>query len=96
MAAQLPDMAATLTPGAQQPLPSLVSSRRLRWQKTARAMRLWVPAGILILLLFDVVGQPQARIEIQGTKRYGCNDDQKDGNHYGLGTCRSVCGLTKH
>ncbi|MGH3247786.1 MAG: ABC transporter permease [Trebonia sp.] len=52
MAAQLPDMAATLTAGAQQPLPSLVSSRRLRWQKTARALRLWVPAGILVLLLF--------------------------------------------
>jgi peptide/nickel transport system permease protein len=51
MAAQLPDMA-TLAPGSQQPLPSLVSSRRLRWQKTARALRLWVPAGILILLLF--------------------------------------------
>src|ERR1700761_7285524 len=52
MAAQLPDMAATLTPGAQQPLPSLVSSRRLRWQKIGRALRLWVPAGILLLLLF--------------------------------------------
>jgi peptide/nickel transport system permease protein len=51
MAAQLPDMASTLAPGAQQPLPSLVSARRLRWQKTGRALRLWVPAGILILLL---------------------------------------------
>ena len=51
MAAQLPDMA-TLAPGERQPLPSLVSSRRLKWQKTARALRLWVPAGILILLLF--------------------------------------------
>jgi peptide/nickel transport system permease protein len=51
MAAQLPDMA-TLAPGAQPPLPSLVSGRRLRWQKTARALRLWVPAGILVLLLF--------------------------------------------
>jgi peptide/nickel transport system permease protein len=51
MAAQLPDMA-TLAPGDQPPLPSLVSARRLRWQKTARALRLWVPAGILILLLF--------------------------------------------
>jgi peptide/nickel transport system permease protein len=51
MAAQLPDMA-TLASGAQQPLPSLVSSRRLKWQKTARALQLWVPAGILILLLF--------------------------------------------
>jgi peptide/nickel transport system permease protein len=52
MAAQLPDMAATLAPGAQQPLPSLVSSRRLKWQKIAFRLRLWVPAGILILLLF--------------------------------------------
>jgi peptide/nickel transport system permease protein len=53
MAAQLPDMtAATLTAGAQQPLPSLVSAGQLRWQKIARALRLWVPAGILILLLF--------------------------------------------
>ncbi len=51
MAAQVPDMA-TLAPGAQPPLPSLVSSRRLKWQKTARALRLWVPAGILLLLLF--------------------------------------------
>jgi peptide/nickel transport system permease protein len=51
MAAQVPDMA-TLAPGAQQPLPSLVSSRRLKWQKTARALRLWIPAGILLLLLF--------------------------------------------
>jgi len=51
MAAQLPDMA-TLASGAQQPLPSLVSSRRLKWQKITRALQLWVPAGILILLLF--------------------------------------------
>jgi len=50
MAAQLPDLA-TLAPGAQQPLPSLVSGRRLKWQKTARALRLWVPAGILAALL---------------------------------------------
>ena len=52
MAAQLPDMAATLAPGPQAPLPSLISSNRLKWQKIARALRLWVPAGILILLLF--------------------------------------------
>src|ERR1700761_7288152 len=51
MAAQLPDLA-TLSPGAHQPLPSLVSGRRLRGQKIARALRLWVPAGILVLLLF--------------------------------------------
>jgi peptide/nickel transport system permease protein len=53
MAAQLPDMtAATLTAGSQQPLPSLVSARALRWQKISRALRLWVPAGLLIALLF--------------------------------------------
>jgi peptide/nickel transport system permease protein len=53
MAAQLPDMtAATLTAGVQQPLPSLVSAQRLRGQKIARALRLWVPAGILIALAF--------------------------------------------
>src|SRR5690242_13810734 len=51
MAAQLPDMTTTVPPPPPS-LPSLVSSRRLRWQKTARALRLWVPAGILILLLF--------------------------------------------
>lgn len=51
MAAQIPDIAATLTPGPA-PLPSLVSSSRLRWQKISRALRLWVPAGILIFLLF--------------------------------------------
>lgn len=49
MAAQLPDVTA-LSP-AQTPLPSLVSARRLKWQKIARGLRLWVPAGILILLL---------------------------------------------
>src|ERR1700744_2886919 len=52
MAAQLPDISATLAPGAQQPVPSLLRGRHLKWQKTARALRLWVPAGILILLLF--------------------------------------------
>lgn len=51
MAAQLPDMtAAVLSPRPSRP--SLVSGRRLRRQKTARALRLWVPAGILIALLF--------------------------------------------
>lgn len=48
MAAQLPDTA-LLTAGAQ-PLPSLVSSRRLRSQSLSRALRLWVPAGLLIAL----------------------------------------------
>jgi peptide/nickel transport system permease protein len=43
---------ATLTAGAQQPLPSLVSAGQLRSQKIARALRLWVPAGLLILMLF--------------------------------------------
>lgn len=51
MAAQLPDMAATIVP-PQPSLPSLVSSRSLRWQKITRTLRLWVPAGILLLLLF--------------------------------------------
>jgi len=51
MAAQLPDLSATIAP-AKPPLPSLVSARRLKWQKAARQLRLWVPAGILILLLF--------------------------------------------
>jgi peptide/nickel transport system permease protein len=51
MAAQLPDMTTTVPP-PQPSLPSLVGSRRLKWQKTARALRLWVPVGILILLLF--------------------------------------------
>jgi peptide/nickel transport system permease protein len=52
MAAQLPDLSPELAPGARRPLPSLVSSRRLRGQKISRALRLWVPAGILIALLF--------------------------------------------
>jgi peptide/nickel transport system permease protein len=43
---------ATLTAGAQRPLPSLVSAGRLRSQRIARALRLWVPAGLLILMLF--------------------------------------------
>jgi peptide/nickel transport system permease protein len=51
MAAQLPDMTTTVPP-PQPSLPSLVSSRRLKWRKAARALRLWVPAGILTLLLF--------------------------------------------
>lgn len=59
MAAQLPDMA-TLAPGARQPLPSLVSARRLKWQKTARALRLWVPAGILAALLLMCFALPYA------------------------------------
>jgi peptide/nickel transport system permease protein len=48
MAAPLPDV--TLL-GALPPLPSLVNARRLRTQRLGRALRLWVPAGILILML---------------------------------------------
>jgi peptide/nickel transport system permease protein len=33
------------------PLPSLVSARRLRSERLGRALRLWVPAGVLIALL---------------------------------------------
>jgi len=36
---------------AAPPLPSLVDARHLRTQRVGRALRLWVPAGILILLL---------------------------------------------
>jgi peptide/nickel transport system permease protein len=38
------------TPAAP-PLPSLVSARSLRSQRIGRALRLWVPAGILIAVL---------------------------------------------
>jgi peptide/nickel transport system permease protein len=49
MAVPLPDaMLATPVP---PPLPSLVNARRLRAQRLGRTLRLWVPAGILILLL---------------------------------------------
>jgi peptide/nickel transport system permease protein len=51
MAAQLPDMTTLLAPGAQ-PLPSLLSARRLKNQKLARTLRFWVPAGVLIALFF--------------------------------------------
>ena len=49
MAAQIPDTA-LLTASGATPLPSLVSSRRLRSQGVARALKLWVPAGFLIAL----------------------------------------------
>jgi peptide/nickel transport system permease protein len=52
MAAQLPDMTTTLAPGTAPPLPSLVSARHLRGQRIGRALRLWVPAVILIALFF--------------------------------------------
>jgi peptide/nickel transport system permease protein len=49
MAAPLPDV--TLASPLPPPLPSLVNARRLRAQRLGRALRLWVPAGILILIL---------------------------------------------
>ena len=49
MAAPLPDV--TLASPLPPPLPSLVNARRLRSQRIGRALRLWVPAGILIALL---------------------------------------------
>jgi peptide/nickel transport system permease protein len=49
MAVPIPD--ATLATPAPPPLPSLISSRRLRSQRLGRALRLWIPAGFLILLL---------------------------------------------
>ena len=49
MAAPIPDaMLATPVP---PPLPSLVNARRLGTQRLGRGLRLWVPAGVLILLL---------------------------------------------
>jgi peptide/nickel transport system permease protein len=48
MAAPLPDVALL---GPLPPLPSLVNERRLRAQRLGRGLRLWVPAGILILIL---------------------------------------------
>jgi peptide/nickel transport system permease protein len=57
MAAQLPDPV-TLRSGPQPPLPSLISSRRLRSQKIGRALWLWVPAGILIALLLMCFAWP--------------------------------------
>jgi peptide/nickel transport system permease protein len=48
MAAPLPDVALV---GALPPLPSLVNARQLRAQRLGRELRLWVPAGILILIL---------------------------------------------
>ena len=49
MAAPLPDV--TLASPLPPPLPSLVNARQLRRQRIGRALRLWVPAGTLILLL---------------------------------------------
>ncbi len=49
MVAPLPDI--TLASPHPPPLPSLVNARKLRTQRIGRALRLWVPAGVLILLL---------------------------------------------
>jgi peptide/nickel transport system permease protein len=49
MAAPLPDV--TLASPLPPPLPSLVNARKLRTQRIGRALRLWVPAGVLALLL---------------------------------------------
>jgi peptide/nickel transport system permease protein len=49
MAAPLPDV--TLASPLPPPLPSLVNARQLRAQRLGRALRLWVPAGVLILML---------------------------------------------
>jgi peptide/nickel transport system permease protein len=49
MAAPFPET--TLATPVPPPLPSLVNARRLRAQRLGRALRLWVPAGVLVLLL---------------------------------------------
>jgi peptide/nickel transport system permease protein len=49
MAAPLPDV--TLASPLPPPLPSLINAGRLRRQRLGRALRLWVPAGVLILIL---------------------------------------------
>ena len=49
MVAPLPDI--TLASPHPPPLPSLVNARRLRTQRLGRALRLWEPAGVLILIL---------------------------------------------
>src|ERR1700727_2646137 len=49
MAVPLPD--AMLETSAPPQLPSLVNARQLRSQRLGRALRLWVPAGVLVLLL---------------------------------------------
>jgi peptide/nickel transport system permease protein len=49
MAAPFPET--TLATPVPPPLPSLVNARRLRAQRLGRGLRLWVPAGVLILLV---------------------------------------------
>ncbi|MGH3165617.1 MAG: ABC transporter permease [Trebonia sp.] len=55
MAALPPDRlaqpGATLATAIPPPLPALVGARRLRSQRLGRALRLWVPAGVLVLVL---------------------------------------------
>jgi peptide/nickel transport system permease protein len=62
MAAPLPNAAfsntGVLAAGPPPQLPSLIGSRRMRGQKIGRALALWVPAGILILLLLMCFGLP--------------------------------------
>src|SRR6516162_4139690 len=50
MAAQLPETA-YVAAGTAPPLPSLVSDRQLRAHRLGRTLRLWIPAGFLILVL---------------------------------------------
>jgi peptide/nickel transport system permease protein len=49
MAAPLPN--ATLATPVPPPLPSLINARRLRAQRVGRTLRLWVPVGMLVLVL---------------------------------------------
>jgi peptide/nickel transport system permease protein len=49
MVAPLPDI--TLASPHPPPLPSLVNARKLRTQRISRELRLWVPVGVLILIL---------------------------------------------
>jgi peptide/nickel transport system permease protein len=49
--AALPPDTVLLAPGGPPPLPSLVSARSIRAQRIGRALRLWIPAGIVILML---------------------------------------------
>ncbi len=55
MAAPLPNSALSntglLTAGPPPRLPSLIGGRRMRAQKIGRALKLWVPVGILVFLL---------------------------------------------
>jgi peptide/nickel transport system permease protein len=49
MAVPLPEV--TLASPLPPPLPSLVNARQLRAQRLGRALRLWVPAAVLFLML---------------------------------------------